>query len=227
MCSPTKITGGHKFTEVHPGRRTSCGLDVSGAAWCWGDNLYGARGDGVPDSGVKPEPQKVAGGHTFRIISVGGNTACGIEKSGSSSVGPLYCWGSGESGQVGSGSFTQRNSVPVPVAEVNGKTLRFTHVSVGADGSHVCGIVEGGVAYCWGANADGQLDIGNKKNRAVPAKVDTSVRFKSISAGAGYTCGISTDNVAYCWGDTASGALGTGKLYNTRTKPVKVSTSVK
>ena len=223
--APSAVVGGHKFVQVEAGYDASCGIDTAGVAWCWGSNANGARGDGDPESAIRPGLHKVAGGHKFRSISVGGSHACAIKSEGSSAAGPVYCWGTGAVGQVGDGANEWSNPSPVPVAKVGGKTLKFKSVSAG--GLSTCGITDAGVAYCWGRNNFGQLGVGDQKDRSRPTEVKTSVRFKSISVGGSQTCGISVDNVAYCWGYTISGSLGTGKLYDERLTPTKVSTDVK
>ena len=47
----------------------------------------------------------------------------------------------------------------------------MTFGSVTAGGEHTCGLDAGGVAYCWGANANGQLGDGTTTRRLTPVKV--------------------------------------------------------
>src|SRR5437762_3145492 len=76
---------------------------------------------------------------------------------------------------------------------------RWAAVSAGADDT--CGLDRDGVAYCWGLNLRGQLGVsstdslctttsGGAQCTALPAAVETSARFLSISAGARHTCAI-------------------------------------
>ena len=44
-------------------------------------------------------------------------------------------------------------------------------VSVSASDSHTCATFTSGTAYCWGANAQGQLGTGTTQNRLTPALV--------------------------------------------------------
>jgi alpha-tubulin suppressor-like RCC1 family protein len=39
-------------------------------------------------------------------------------------------------------------------------------------------------------------------------RVETTLRFRSISAGMSHTCAVSTDGAAYCWGSNVYGELG-------------------
>jgi len=99
-------------------------------------------------------------------------------------------------------------------------TRSFSAVSAGE--SHTCGII-GTDLYCWGANSNGQLGVGDSNSRTVPTKVaaldDKSVT--AVSAGANHTCAIA-DGKVYCWGQGTSGQLGNG-TNNTAYSPVLVS----
>ena len=89
---------------------------------------------------------------------------------------------------------------------------------------HDCALTRDGVAYCWGANTDGELGDGTTRDTAVPQKVATTRRFVSIAAGGnafiaksgdvstwGFTCAVTVDDgTVLCWGDNRHGALGNG-----------------
>jgi hypothetical protein len=140
----------------------------------------------------------------FSTISVGGH-ACGVEAE----TGRGFCWGPNESGQLGDGTRVQRLT-PTLVA---GGAVRFSSISPG--GAFTCGVEsETGVAYCWGANALGQLGDGTTTARPEPMPMSGSaVRFTRISARGDLACGIEAESgVAYCWG---SGHTGTARLVPT------------
>ena len=84
----------------------TCGLAASGAAFCWGDNIWGELGSGVtsPSSNV---PVAVAGGLAFRTLSTGNYHACALAGGN-----VAYCWGDNGEGQLGSGTT---NLSPSPV----------------------------------------------------------------------------------------------------------------
>lgn len=71
-----------------------------------------------------------------------------------------YCWGMILGDEAGS----QRSE---PVAVAGG--IAFSTITTG--GSHACGIGTGQVAYCWGANASGQLGDGSATARRAPSRV--------------------------------------------------------
>jgi hypothetical protein len=77
---------------------STCALDPSGAAWCWGDNVVGQLGEGRLFS--SPTPVAIVGNLRFSQITVqpgyadaindndGLSIACGLTVDGR-----IYCWG--------------------------------------------------------------------------------------------------------------------------------------
>lgn len=80
------------------------------------------------------------------------------------------------------------------------RDAKLMYRNVTAGGTHTCGIASGGVAYCWGDNAFGQLGTGNERSSLVPVAVIGGETFTSLSAGDGFTCGVTTSGVGHCWG---------------------------
>jgi alpha-tubulin suppressor-like RCC1 family protein len=98
--------------------------------------------------------------------------------------GTAYCWGAGESGQIGDGSRTARLT-PTKVAG----SVRFSKIAAGR--YHTCAISTDGDLYCWGGSSFSNIPL-------TPAKVDSNVRLTTISSGEGLTCGLDADGVLYC-----------------------------
>jgi len=150
----------------------------------------------------------------FEAVFAGGAHTCAL----ASVPGAAYCWGRGESGQLGvpvpsstcltDGGFFPCSMVPVPV----GGGLTFEMLAAGA--AHTCGLANDGTAYCWGSNAYGQLGDNSTTNQSGPVQVGGGLTFVSIDAGAAHTCGITTAGEAYCWGRNDRGQLGNGTTTN-------------
>jgi alpha-tubulin suppressor-like RCC1 family protein len=91
---------------------------------------------------------------------------------------------------------------------------------------HTCGIATGGEAYCWGAEAYGQLGIGPASPgtglQLTPVPVVGGHLFERVTAGRLHTCALTADGRAYCWGRNAHGQLGDG-TFRDRRVPVAVS----
>jgi alpha-tubulin suppressor-like RCC1 family protein len=157
----------------------------------------------------------------FASVAAGGAHTCALTTSGAA-----YCWGRGESGQLGvqvptTTCMTDGDPFPcsmVPLAV--GVGLAFAQLAGG--GAHTCGLTSDGSAYCWGSNASGQLGDNSTTNREAPVPVATGLKFASIDAGAQHTCGLTNDGTAYCWGRNNRGQLGDGTTTD-RSVPVAVT----
>lgn len=206
---PTATSGGHAFTAISAGRNDhTCGITISGAAYCWGTGTYGQLGNGLTNNPAhRNVPTAVSGGLTFATITTGQDHTCALTPEGAA-----YCWGNGTNGQIGNGDTEQYNSLPVPVAG----GLTFTQISAGY--FHTCALTEGGAVYCWGNGASGALGNGSTTSSSTPVAVDGGpLIFAAISAGSGYTCGVTNTGAGYCWGSGTDGKLGTGSTQQSTT----------
>ncbi|UCC47618.1 MAG: hypothetical protein JSV41_08965 [Gemmatimonadota bacterium] len=225
---PLPVFTGIRFREVVAGQFHNCAC--SGACstftrdqvvFCWGWNLDGQLGDGLPD--VQPVPAALPSYGGLWTISAGGYHSCGARNRDLwSDVLINDCWGFNGYGQLGDGLDTLLN------------------VLVSAGAFHTCAITTdepAGTAYCWGRGAEGQLGDGSETNRLTPVPVSGGLTFKAISAGGDYpndagdgmslpdgsfTCGLTLDGEAYCWGDNWFGQLGDGTGQQSST-PVPVA----
>jgi len=208
---PAPVISTVTFASVAAGGAHTCALSASGAAYCWGRGESGQLGVPVPtrtcptDGGpfpCSPVPVPVQGGLAFTQLAGGGAHTCGLTSDGTA-----YCWGSGESGQLGAGPSASREA---PVAVATG--LRFASIDAGAQ--HTCALTSEGTAYCWGRNDRGQLGDGTTTARSGPVAVTGGHTFRSIAAGGfsiGHTCALTTGGDPYCWGDNERGQLGNGQ----------------
>src|SRR5207253_2529824 len=76
------------FAAVSAGNSHTCGVTISGAAYCWGRG--GILGDGTSSDQTSPVP--VAGGLRFRMISA--YVGPYVDRTcGATGAGAAYCWG--------------------------------------------------------------------------------------------------------------------------------------
>lgn len=169
---PQPASGGLSLVAISSQDYQTCGLNTSGAAYCWG-----------------PTPALVPGGHTFVAISSGQSHTCGLTGTGS-----IYCWGANSSGELGNGTTGSSSSTPVLVSG----GLTFQAVAAGA--SFTCGLTTVGAAYCWGADNQGQLGNGAAGPDSVPHAVSGGLTFTRLTAGLFHACAVAADSTAYCWG---------------------------
>jgi len=121
-------------------------------------------------------------------------------------AGEVWCWGSNESGQVGTGSTAEAVSTPMRVGKASDWTaLDAAYVSTCA--------IRAGELYCWGHNDSGQLGTGSTDLLLrSPARVGSETDWTAVSTGA-HTCGLRSDGL-YCWGLAGVGA-GDGSMHTT------------
>lgn len=194
---PIKVTGSLRFKAVSAGSAHTCALTDNGTAYCWGGNAVGALGE--PAAVFKSTvPVKVTGGIRFRNISSGTGRTCGVSLNGTG-----YCWGSGDVGELGNGTFDDEFA-PVPVSG----SLQFSQISTSL--LHTCGVTPSGAAYCWGNNLYGGLGDGTVDGSTTPVPVLGGIRFASIGTGNYFSCGLTEIGQVYCWGSNVSFELGNG-----------------
>lgn len=204
-ADPVEVLGDHRFERIFAGLGTTCGLEASGKAWCWGDLL----GDGTLNNSA--EPVAVAGELAFTEISLGLLHACGITTDGAA-----WCWGFNGSGRLGDGTTESRRS---PARVTGGHT--FVSIATSPAGAYSCGVRSDGRAMCWGSGALGSgTDVNTQSS--VPVAVVGDHDFASIAIGKTSTCAITTDGAAWCWGSGGEGRLGNGSSASSPT-PVAVS----
>lgn len=226
------VEGGHSFRQVVAGERHACALTAAGAAFCWGANDRGQLGSqpaGELCNGLacSTRPAAVAGDLGFTTLSAGMHHTCGLTAAGTA-----HCWGSNATGQLGNGGSTDARA---PAAVSGGLAFRSIDAAgITADAGHTCAVTTGGAAYCWGANARGEL--GTTAELAIcstnsgaaylcartPLPVAGGIAFTSVAAGQTHSCGAAERGVAYCWGENNLGQLGDGTRTN-RPTPVRVA----
>jgi alpha-tubulin suppressor-like RCC1 family protein len=98
------------ISAISAGQGDTCALK-DGGVWCWGWNLDGQLGNNsTTDS---PAPVAVLGLESgVSAISAGGRHTCALKNDGG-----IWCWGLGESGQLGNNT-TANSPAPVTVSEL-------------------------------------------------------------------------------------------------------------
>lgn len=108
-------------------------------------------------------------------------------------------------------------------------TSKLGVISVTAGANHTCALFTTGQVKCWGANASGQLGLGDTVNRGdVPDQLGANlpfvdlgdgVRVTALAAGDSHTCARLDDGSVKCWGANESGQLGQGDTTNRGSGP--------
>jgi alpha-tubulin suppressor-like RCC1 family protein len=223
--SPTRVKApnGVTFVALGAGQRHTCALSADGQAYCWGQNNWGQVGPAAKDACVgeggitdpcSKTPVLAGEGLTFVTIGGGWGHTCALVADGAT-----YCWGYDGSGQLGVEPDSVTTECPflpsshrcsLQAVRVSGD-LALVALAVG--GTHNCGLLASGEAYCWGGHLVGQLgDCSVRDYSSLPRPVCGHHRYVTLSAGSGHTCAIALDHRGYCWGPNDSGQLGSGTL---------------
>jgi alpha-tubulin suppressor-like RCC1 family protein len=206
---PEGLRSSLRFVQITAGAQHACGITADSSAYCWGENVNGALGDGTTTDRLLPT--QVPGGHKWVDIAAGDRFTCGVA-NGLLDGFEVLCWGRNTDGQVGSGTFSPQVLTPT-VAIGLGAGER-----IAAGAAHVCNyssVFGTNYLVCWGRNTDGQLGLGDVVSRAVPTTVTAATDYvAALAPGAAHTCFVSYEymvgSVLRCAGRNASGQLGIG-----------------
>src|SRR5262245_41506973 len=91
---PLEVTGLSDATAISVGDSSSCAVLGDGTVGCWGGGFLGRPG--VPH-GQSLTPVIAAGLSDASLVAVGGDHSC------ADGGGSLFCWGMGNTGQLGDG----------------------------------------------------------------------------------------------------------------------------
>ncbi len=206
------VPNGVVFTQIVTQGVSTCALTAEGEVWCWG--WMQPHGFGLPAYVERRSllPVKVdIGTLRFAQIALGDNAMCGRTAAGA-----VYCAGDNAAGQVGDGSFVQRNAL---VAVAGGVSFK----AIGGSTSNFCGVSQDGRAYCWGSsNGTGAVGDGASVSRNSPTLIASDEsRFAEVSLANFSICARRVDGKLACWGSNTSGQLGSG-TFNASLIPIDV-----
>jgi len=216
------LAGGHELgyadVSLHRAQNTAAKKSGSGA------NVALKLGATLPikfriELGAAPAVPDVPA-RERRLISGGEDYTCALRADGSA-----WCWGSNWNGQLGNGGAYRLGTseryydTPQPVAGGH----RFVSISAGL--YHACALKADGSAWCWGAEAAGQLGNGRDPFdgiQASPVRVLGGHSFVELDVESTHSCGRTREGTLWCWGNNVHGELGDGSTVH-RSTPVQVS----
>lgn len=197
--------------SIAAGVTHSCAPVDAGHIACWGNNTFGALGDGTFD--MKTGPVQVVGlSGTVQALDGGSNFTCALVGAGNA-----QCWGANSYGQLGDGTRDDR-ATPAVVSGLVGSATDLT-----CGGSHACVLMETGGVKCWGEGSVGQL--GNGSTDASTVAVDVTGLGSGgilVAGGLYHTCAAMAYGGVLCWGRNNYGQLGNG-IMDDSLVPVDVS----
>ena len=182
-----------------------CGGDSGGGGG--NNNSGGPRGGGDPPA---PVPVRKVSTHSVAWLSTGDAHGCAVNRNGN-----VFCWGRGDSGQLGNDGTADTNK-PVAVVDGDSSTTPLGGIiQVAAGAKHSCALTGTGGVLCWGINSSGELGNGdstvNETDHPVEVVDGDGNPIKGIiqidSMGS-HTCALNESGSIFCWGDNVHGQLG-------------------
>lgn len=103
-------SGGIAFSAVAAGLEHTCAVSTDARIFCWGRGVEGQLGDARQLDRVTPRPAIADDGARFGAISAGAGTfSCGVSRGNG-----VYCWGRGDSGELGNPT-TSASATPIRI----------------------------------------------------------------------------------------------------------------
>ncbi|MFL2981628.1 MAG: putative Ig domain-containing protein, partial [Candidatus Poseidoniaceae archaeon] len=211
-----------KFIDLYASSHSSgavCATSVTGAIKCWGQGSYIGQTSSNPIvfydfNGIISSD--LSFGSDFACMVVGTTTELHETTSPPTNAGDIVCWGSGDYGQLGTGSQTPpigTNNDILTAKPINFNGTLMSDVESSYD--HSCAISNSGEVYCWGRGSYGRLGYGNNADYGDSSNelpflnaVDLEGSAKLLALTAESTCAAMLDNEVYCWGSGTNGRTG-------------------
>ena len=146
-----RMSPGTPWARIAAGGDHTCGIRTDGTLWCWGDNDAGELGLGNHTGHDRPWQITTPAAGGWASVTAGGEDTCGIRTDAT-----LWCWGNNWEGQLGIGNENSQGRPRQVTTPVPGGWA-----SVTTAGDHTCATRTDATLWCWGANGNGQLGLGN------------------------------------------------------------------
>ena len=198
LAASTPVTG---VTDIAVGQRHSC-VVAGGGAFCAGNNLNGALGNGTTTASSFLVPVSGLSSGVAKIAVVGISSTCAVLTDGTG-----RCWGNDGQGQLGNGMGSS-STTPVVVTGLTNA------VDVVAGENFACARKQNQTVECWGHNSFGQLGNGNTALQQSPVAVSGLTDATEIVAGPRSVCALVANGAMRCWGWNFHGIFADGTTNN-------------
>jgi len=193
--SPVQVSLLNNTILIAAGYAHNLALKNDGTVWTWGNNLI--------------KPVQVSELEQITSVSAGQSHNLALKVDGT-----VWAWGNNNSGQLGDGTITSKNS-PVHVIGLNNIVL------IASGFNHSMALRNDGTIWAWGNNRYGQLGDGTSRNKFIPVQVYGFDHAKYIAAGHSHSLAMKEDCTVLAWGNNNNGQLGCGIRTNTN-KPIQI-----
>ncbi len=198
----------------------------------------GGNSEGQAGNNTLTSPAAIGKVKTSSSAFFGGNSvSAGLAHGcGFYGVSAVFCWGSNDSGQIGSANNYPEYSLAQPVKKSTGELLTNL-VAVSAGDVGTCAVTAAKEAWCWGdgnnvarlysaaGNSVRALSYGGAGNVCLVTAPSGQTPYvscsggnpsgipepRAISVGGDHACVVlAADGAVKCWGDNTYGQLGNG-----------------
>jgi alpha-tubulin suppressor-like RCC1 family protein len=216
-----------EVTAIAAGGAFAMALLKSGKVVTWGSNSSGQLGDGStpelqPSSNVPVEVHCVAGEKApcsggrlseVRALAGGGEFGLALLKDGTARA-----WGANGAGQLGNGTKTSTNDLPVEVTGLSEAT------SLAAGEAFAYALRGNGTVSAWGENKYGQFGNGGHGEEATtPVEIPGLSEVTAIATGYRFSLDQLANGTVKGAGENEKGQLGNGTSGGIVPTPVEVS----
>jgi alpha-tubulin suppressor-like RCC1 family protein len=195
--TPVQVSGLSNVVAIAGAWVHGLALRSDGTVWAWGDNGVGGLGNGDGPSSLVPVQIE----SLSNVVAIASGAPAG-HSFAVKSDGTVWAWGLNNSGELGLGTFTDKEGLPGQVVGLSA----VTRLSAGSD--HSLAVAMDGTVWAWGGNWAGQLGDGTYTDRAVPTAVAGPTNAISVAAGSGHSLALTADGMIWAWGANWSGQLG-------------------
>ncbi|MCM8807940.1 MAG: hypothetical protein NC926_08390 [Candidatus Omnitrophica bacterium] len=211
---PVKNSNGIGFlkdiVDIKAGAFHCLALAKDGTVFAWGDNQFGQLGDGTYRN--RNFPVKVKNFNGSGYLKNIKKIECGAFHSGAiTSDGYVLMWGKNWKGQLGDGTYENKN-IPTFVKDENGDKFIKNIVEISLGRNHTILLNKDGYVFIFGSNKHGQLGNNIIKRINIPIAVNYNGKILKdivkISASGSYSVALSKNGILYYWG-TNEGFLDT------------------
>lgn len=207
-----------KLSIVTLGSFYSTALTTSGRVFTWGSNNTGQLGDGTNLNRIIPIEItlnfNLEAKEKITLISTGFFHTAAVTSSGR-----VFTWGFNNSGQLGDGTDTDKNTPVEITSKFNLKNKEvISDVSLGS--VHSVLLTSSGRVFTWGINDNGQLGNGTLVQSVVPFEINDRFNLSSdeniisITSGSNHSIVLTSKGRLFSWGWNRYGQLGNNTTNN-------------